>query len=254
MDLSPLLLLGIVLGARHALDADHLVAVSTILSRERSVGSAVSVGLLWGIGHSLTILLVGGVIIALQWTVSPRVEIMLEVPVAVMLIVLGARSIRATLPPPAHAHGQARSDEVHNHVHVHGDYIHAHGHGHDRDTHGHADDDTPLAKLDRWVSSIGIYHVVRPVIVGVIHGLAGSAAVALLILPLVGSMSAALLYLCLFGAGTIVGMTAVTASLSVPLATGARRWAEGQKLLIRGVGVVSITFGMVLAGQLLSSL
>ncbi len=254
MDLSPLLILGVVLGARHALDADHLVAVSTILSRERSVRNAVSVGVLWGIGHSVTILLVGGLIIALQWSVPPRIEILLEIPVALMLVILGVRSIRTTLPPREHDHQTTRSAHVHDHVHVHGDYIHTHGHGHDAETHGHAEEDTPLAKLDRSLSSIGIYHAARPVIVGIIHGLAGSAAVALLVLPLVGSVSAAILYLVLFGVGTIAGMTAVTASLSVPLATGARRWAGGQKLLIRGVGLVSIGFGIVLGGQLLTAL
>lgn len=254
MTLTPLIVLGFLLGARHALDADHLVAVSTILSRERTIKGAIAIGAFWGIGHSLTILLVGGLIVALQWTVPPRIEILLELPVAVMLVILGVRSMRATTPPPGHVHGQTEVADPHQHVHVHGDYVHAHDHGHGRDEHGHREEDTPLGWVDRRLAAFRAYGAARPVIVGVVHGLAGSAAVALLIVPLVDSMPAAVLYLGMFGAGTIAGMTAVTASLSVPLTTGVQRWAGGRTFMIRGVGLLSIGFGVFVAGNIFVSL
>ena len=254
MDLSPLIALGLLLGVRHALDADHIIAVSTILARERSVRRAVSIGMLWGLGHTLTILLIGGGIIALQIVVSPRAELLLELPVAAMLIFLGVRSIGASLPPRGHDHARAETPDAHRHVHTHGDYIHEHQHGHHAETHGHDAEKTPVARLDRWMGRAALYRSIRPLAVGTVHGLAGSAAIALLIVPIAGSSLTALLYLFLFGAGTIAGMTAVTAALSLPLSARGPVWTRWRTAATAGVGALSIGFGLYLGAQVIAAL
>ena len=106
---------------------------------------------------------------------------------------------------------------VHTHAHQHGDYVHTHMHGHDPETHPHPPDQTPLARLDRWFGSLGAYQLLRPLIVGIVHGLAGSAAVALLVLTTIRDPRWSILYLLVFGLGTIVGMMLITATIAWPL-------------------------------------
>ncbi len=176
--------LGFFLGMRHATDPDHVIAVTTIVSRERRVGRAAVIGTLWGIGHTLTILVVGGVIILFNLVIPPRLGLSLEFSVAFMLILLGALNLtgilqRITATAPGTVAGGV---DRHSHPHAHGDYVHEHQHGHGPFAHGHGEADTPQGWLDQTFGRLGLYQVLRPLIVGIVHGLAGSAAVVLLVL------------------------------------------------------------------------
>jgi high-affinity nickel-transport protein len=193
--LTPILL-GTLLGLRHATDADHVVAVTTIVARERSLTRAAWVGAVWGVGHTLTLLLLGGAIIAFRLVIPPRIGLGLEFGVALMLIGLGYSNLR-------------RRD----------------------------DDDVP--KLS------------RPLLVGVVHGLAGSAAVALLVLATIRAPWAAAAYLLMFGLGTIVGMMIVTALLAVPALYAGER-VQRMRIGVRvAAGALSIVFGLLLARELI---
>lgn len=238
--LLAVVLLGFFLGMRHATDADHVIAVTTIVARHRQRGGAALIGALWGVGHTLTILVVGGGIILLGWVIPPRLGLSLELAVGAMLIVLGLlnlSSLRAGLDLPG----------VHVHPHAHGDYVHTHGHQHDPESHPHTPEQTPLARLDRMLGSLGAYQVVRPVVVGIVHGLAGSAAVALLVLTAIGNPGWSILYLLVFGLGTIAGMMLVTAAIAWPFARVGAHHAGLHRGIRLASGLVSLGFGVVLA-------
>ena len=138
--------LGFFLGMRHATDADHVIAVTTIVTRERTLRGGIVIGILWGVGHTLTILVVGAAIVLFSVVIPPAVGLTMEMTVALMLVALGlwnlagiAQSVRAQLGHrPGHAH-----------PHQHGDYVHHHRHGHGPEEHGHREDQTPQAWLDR---------------------------------------------------------------------------------------------------------
>jgi high-affinity nickel-transport protein len=249
--LLAILLLGFFLGARHATDPDHVIAVSTIVARHRNRGSAAKIGALWGAGHTITILVVGAGIILLGWVIPAKLGLTLELAVGVMLIVLGLMNLSGSAPevtetstPGGHDH---QHSHVHAHAHPHGDYVHTHLHGHDPEAHPHAADQTPLARLDRSLGSLGIYQMVRPLIVGVVHGLAGSAAVALLVLTTIRDPLWSILYLLIFGVGTIAGMMLITAALAWPFAKVGARFAGLHRGLRVASGVVSLLFGLVMA-------
>jgi hypothetical protein len=167
-------LVGFFLGMRHATDADHVIAVTTIVSRHRSPRAAALVGVLWGIGHTLTILAVGAGILLLGWVIPPRLGLSLELSVAVMLMALGAMNLTGLLQRITE--GVTPGATAHAHPHAHGDYVHSHLHSHAPESHRHAPEETPLARLDRWWGTLGLYQAARPLVVGVVHGLAGSAA------------------------------------------------------------------------------
>jgi high-affinity nickel-transport protein len=256
---------------RHATDADHVIAVATIVSREASVRGAALIGATWGIGHTLTILAVGGTIIVMDLVIPPRVGLLMEFAVAVMLIVLGLVALtgmparlRGRIAPPEvraplryqpadgrmHVHGgTGLAAHAHAHVHAHGDYLHRHRHGHGPDGHGHAENATPQALLDRAFGGLALYQWLRPLVVGVVHGLAGSAAVALLVLTEIHDPLWGLAYLALFGIGTVAGMMVVTAVISLPFAFSARQLPNFNAALRVVCGVLSIAFGLYLIWQ-----
>src|SRR5262249_40076715 len=185
--LWPVLLLGFSLGMRHATDPDHVIAVTTIVSRQRSVGGAAWTGALWGVGHTLMILVVGGAIIVFGLVIPPHVGLGMEFSVAIMLVLLGILTLTGVTRriQEAQGGGTAPADDherYHAHPHSHGDYVHNHAHGHAPGAHGHAEGVTPQARLDHVFERFTAYQVVRPLVVGLVHGLAGSAAVALLVL------------------------------------------------------------------------
>ena len=213
MTLLSVLLLGFFLGMRHATDSDHVIAVTTIVSQQRKVRDAAFTGIFWGIGHSLTLLVVGGAIILFGIVIPERVGMSLEFCVALMLIILGLLNLRGFCNITAHSH-----------PHLHGDYVHAHPHGHAPGEHGHGENDLPPAKLDHWFGRWQVYRALRPVVIGIVHGLAGSAAVALLVLPIIRNPIWAMAYLFIFGFGTIAGMMLITAAISVPVTYSARRF------------------------------
>lgn len=190
------ILLGALLGLRHATDADHVVAVTTIVARQRSWLQAARIGAVWGIGHSVTLFLLGGAIIGFRLVIPPRIGLGLEFAVALMLIGLGYANLRQRDEPSAPS-------------------LH------------------------------------RPFWVGVVHGLAGSAAVALLVLSTIRAPLEAAAYLLMFGFGTIVGMMLVTLLLAAPTVyAGARvAWMQGSVRL--AAGALSIIFGLLLARELI---
>ncbi|MCC7000616.1 MAG: HupE/UreJ family protein [Gemmatimonadaceae bacterium] len=192
------ILLGALLGLRHATDADHVVAVTAIVARERSLKRAAWVGALWGIGHTLTLVLVGGAIVAFRLVIPPRVGLGLEFGVALMLILLGFNNLRR------HSHDAPQES-------------------------GRA----------------------RPLLVGLVHGLAGSAAVALLVLATIRGTLEALAYLFVFGLGTIAGMVAVTVILAAPALYAGHKVARFQTGIRVAAGALSIAFGLLLARELI---
>jgi high-affinity nickel-transport protein len=186
------LAIGFLLGMRHATDGDHVVAVTAIASSEKSISRALRIGAAWGIGHSATLFLVGGIIVLFGLTVPPRVGLAFEMLVALMLIGIGAMTVAG-----------------------------------------------------RQLAAPGSLR--RPVAVGFIHGLAGSAFVALLVLAAIPGWTSQLVYLALFGLGTVVGMAGITAAIAMPATMASRRFRGMQRGLVIASGVASIAFGLVLA-------
>jgi high-affinity nickel-transport protein len=190
-----LLVLGLLLGVRHAIDPDHVVAVTTIVSRQPTLGRASAIGALWGIGHTATILIVGGTILIFRLTIPPRLGLAMEFVVALMLIVLGLLNLSG-----------------------------------------------------RTLSAM--QSTMRPLVVGFVHGLAGSAFVAMLVLSAISSPALGVAYLLIFGAGTILGMIAITVAIAAPAAFAARRFGHVQRYLRLVSGAASVAFGLVLAHQI----
>ena len=203
-------LLGFALGVRHATDPDHVVAVTTIVSRERRVGRAGGIGILWGVGHTATILLVGGAILLFDVVISPRLGLAMELSVAMMLVVLGMLSL-------------ARMAEL----------------------------VAPLAPVATGTGWFDVGHQsLRPVAIGVVHGLAGSAAVALLVLATVRDPMWGVVYLAVFGIGTIAGMMLITLAISVPFALTSRRLLRFNRSLGFASALSSLVFGAFLIYQI----
>lgn len=207
MAMSPLALLtlGFFLGMRHATDADHVVAVTTIVYREPTARGAVRIGALWGLGHTVTILVVGGAIIVFGLVIPVRLGLSMELAVAAMLILLGTLNLTgATRRIDRVAHAAVGSDPQ---------------------------------------NALGGF---RPLAVGVVHGLAGSAAVALLVLATIRDVARALLYLGVFGAGTVLGMMLLTTAMTLPIAAASRKFGSIESVMAKATGAVSLVFGLVL--------
>jgi high-affinity nickel-transport protein len=252
MGLLSIVALGFFLGMRHATDPDHVIAVSTIVSRQPNLARSAWIGIFWGIGHTLTIFLIGTAIILFNVVIPPRIGLSMELSVSIMLIILGVMNVTsflrslpvASLPSQADSHAA-----VHVHPHSHGDYVHTHPHGHFPETHPHRPEQTPLARLDRVFGKLGMYQSVRPLVVGIVHGLAGSAAVALLVLTAIRNSYWAVAYLLVFGVGTIAGMMLITLSLASTLRLVGRRRQLSRHLALAS-GMLSLAFGLVVAYQI----
>jgi high-affinity nickel-transport protein len=242
-----LTLLGFFLGMRHATDPDHVIAVTTIVSHQRKTARAALIGAFWGLGHTLTILLVGSAIIMFNLVIPARLGLAMELSVGFMLIVLGiwnlASFMRSVLQPAKHP-------VIHSHPHSHCDFVHTHVHVHapgaDAQTLGNAQ----LARLDNSFGRAGLYQFVRPLLVGIVHGLAGSAAVALLILASIRESRWAIAYLLVFGIGTIAGMMLITMGIASTFRVIGDRYQIFSRRLAMLTGLVSISFGLVLAYQI----
>src|SRR2546422_10001478 len=158
-----LIALGFFLGMRHATHADHVTAVSTIVTRQRTVRGGVLIGGLWGLGHTLTIILVGGAIIVFSVVIPPALGLTMEMTVALMLVVLGLWNLTGILQTLRdHLGGGAG---LHAHAHRHGDYVHSHRHGHGAQDHRHREEATPQAWRDRHLGVLGLDQVCRPLVV-----------------------------------------------------------------------------------------
>lgn len=257
---SVLLILGIgfFLGMRHATDPDHVVAVSTIVSRERSVPRAGWIGILWGVGHTLTILVVGAAIILFGVVIPPRLGLTLEFSVALMLILLGVLNLTGAMHWLSHRFSPTHPEHsgTHSHLHSHGDYAHIHPHSHGSATataansEHHSNEVEPPNWLRAPFARLGVFHSLRPLLVGIVHGLAGSAAVALLVLGTIREARWAVFYLFVFGLGTIVGMMLMTLAFAVPFTFAGNRFAWLNKGLVTATGVVSLIFGLFVAYQI----
>lgn len=256
---TAILVLGFFLGMRHATDPDHVIAVTTIVARERTVKLAAWIGALWGLGHTITIFAVGSGIILLGWVIPPHVGLTMEFSVGLMLILLGVLNLTGMMQwitnslMPAHTHpiddfaDPHAHDHAHSHVHMHGDYIHTHTHSHDPELHTHAFEATPLARMDRLFGKLGAYQILRPLIIGLVHGLAGSAAVALLVLATIRDAGWGVLYLLIFGVGTIAGMMLITAAIAIPFSYTVNRFEAVNRLLRISSGIISLAFGLFIA-------
>jgi hypothetical protein len=212
-DLLALLGVGFFLGMRHATDPDHVMAVTAIVAREGTARAAVAVGALWGLGHTVTVIAVGSAIAFFGLVVPPRLGLSMEMSAAAMLVVLGAVNLSGAIGNIERQGALASGQHAH---------VHAPSSG----------------------SALGRF--ARPLVVGVVHGLAGSAAVALLVLAAVHNVKWALVYLTVFGIGTMLGMLLLTAVMARPLAKTAT-WSPGTRLsLVRLTGFASLALGLFL--------
>jgi high-affinity nickel permease len=212
--------IGFVLGMRHATDPDHVVAVSTIVARTQSVKRATLIGAVWGLGHSITIFLVGCAIILFGKVVSPRLGLAMEMGVAVMLVLLGLLNLSGLLRV------------LHRWL----------PHRHDSESHSHAlshSGSPNSSRMQRGTMS-------RALLIGIVHGLAGSAAVALLVMATIRDPRWAAAYLLVFGTGTIAGMVLITSAIAAPMVYAGARVASFGKILTTATGVLSLSFGLFL--------
>ena len=245
--LFAIIALGFFLGMRHATDPDHVVAVTTIVSRERSMLHATVIGALWGVGHTITILGVGSAIIIFKLTIPPRLGLGMELAVGLMLILLGTLNLTGVLRrvmewltvrrlgPGAHSHFLFGRWMIHTH-----------------DEDGEPvfmDSVSVLGWTPQWWRKLGVFHAMRPLVVGIVHGLAGSAAVALLVLTAISRTSWAIGYLLIFGLGTVAGMMLITAAIALPFAYSMRRFASLNRGLTAASGFLSVAFGLFLCYQ-----
>jgi len=201
MTLSSTIALGFFLGMRHATDADHVAAVAATVGRSRLVRPAAWIGAWWGVGHTITIVLVGAAIVLFDWIIEPRLGLTMEFVVGLMLVLVGAGNLRAV-----------RRREA-----------------------------TPRRERDSGA------HIVRPVVIGIVHGLAGSAAVALLVLTTIREPLWAIVYLLVFGAGTIAGMTMITMAIAMPFASFGERSVKSHAFIRLATGFASVALGLCLA-------
>ncbi|MGA8151456.1 MAG: high-affinity nickel-transport family protein [Terriglobales bacterium] len=246
-----ILAVGFFLGMRHATDPDHVIAVTTIVSNQRKSTRAALIGAFWGVGHTLTIFVVGAGIILFNLVIPTRVGLSMELCVAVMLIVLGLINVAGFLRSmPAGSTHNHEEGVVHSHSHSHGDYIHNHPHTHQPEGHPHAPGHTPLAWLDRVFGRVGVYQYLRPFVVGVVHGLAGSAAVALLVLTTIRNVHWAIAYLLIFGVGTIAGMMLITMSIASAFTMVGKGRQKFSHRLALASGLLSLGFGIFVAYQI----
>ena len=242
-----LTLLGFFLGMRHATDADHVIAVSTIVTRQPTIRSALVIGSLWGAGHTLTILAVGGAIVLFAIVIPPRLGLSMELAVALMLIVLGLWNLTGFLEQ---LRGIRPNEGGRTSVHSHGAFLHSHAQPDDITDHSHRNDQPPVvAWLDWRLGGFSAYQLLRPLIIGLVHGLAGSAAVALLVLGVIKNPWWAMAYLALFGAGTIAGMMLITGAIGAAISFVSKRSFRLEKLRIAS-GLLSVGFGLFLVYQI----
>ncbi len=249
-DTAPLgiALLGLILGMRHATDADHVIAVTTIVSGERRLGAAARIGIAWGLGHSTTIFIVGGAIILFKLTIPPRLGMAMEFAVAIVLIMLGISVLARSSPRIANWLGLHRKRDdlfAHSHLHEHDGTRHVHPHAH-----AHGDEHSHSNHLLPRTSRFGGGSHQRAFGVGLVHGLAGSAAIALLVLSAIPNPVWGLAYLAIFGLGTILGMALITTAIGLPISLSAARIGGWNDALLVGAGLLSLGFGLFLAWQI----
>lgn len=214
--------LGFFLGLKHATEADHLAAVTTIVSGRKSIWNSALVGGLWGLGHTISLFIAGIFVLLLNFQISERAERALEFCVGLMLTILGLNVLRKLIS----------GGLLHFHAHEHGGRKHVHPHVHE-----HAEDDQPHTHHGLSLSP-------RALIIGMVHGLAGSAALMLLVIPTIESRSVGLLYIVIFGVGSIGGMMLMSLLVSLPFRMTEFKFERVNRLMQVAAGVISISLGL----------
>lgn len=223
--MGSILTLGFLIGMQHALEADHVAAVASIAARARSARAIVRHGAVWGLGHTLTLAAVGAAVLLAGAAVPDTLAQALEFSVGVMLVVLGAGVLARLV-----------RDRVHFHVHGHRDgVVHMHAHSHAGEGRAH----DPRRHDHEHPRRLPL----RSLLVGMMHGLAGSAALLLLALASVESTLDGLLYILVFGLGSIAGMVALSALIAVPLAYSARALTWANRGLQAAIGCATVAVG-----------
>ncbi len=219
---------GLLVGLKHAMEADHVAAVSTIVSERKSLLSSSLIGGLWGLGHTVSLLVAGLAVLLLQFQISKRMEMALEFGVGLMLILLGVNALRKL----------AKGGKLHIHTHQHGEHLHVHPH-----IHSVAPESDPHTHHGMKLSA-------RPVIIGMIHGLAGSGALMLLILTSIESKLLGLFYIAVFGVGSIGGMVLMSALIGLPVHLTANRFARANWTVRLLAGMFSLGYGLFMAYEI----
>lgn len=220
---AALLLIGFVFGLRHAIEADHLAAVSAIVSEHKNVLTASIIGGFWGLGHTISLFVVGALVIFAKLQISESTEGYLEGIVGIMLVLLGLNAIRKIFA----------AEKIHTHTHSHGGHEHTHIHLHK--------DESSESSHHRFAP--------RSVAVGMVHGLAGSAGLMLLVLPSIDSPLVALIYIAIFGVGSIAGMMIMSVLMGLPLYFTAGRFVAVNKGIRFLAGAFSLVWGALLINE-----
>lgn len=220
--------IGLVFGLKHATEVDHVVAVSTIVSRHQNVFHSALVGALWGAGHTVSLLVIATVVLSLRIAIPETVSSWFELGVAVMIVFLGISALRSALRQNA---------EIHVHQHSHDGLSHTHVHFHERETKHAA---ASHSQHSHAVTRVGW----KPVLIGMVHGLAGSGALTLLVLTQIGSSFTGFLYVATFGLGSIVGMLLMSGLIGLPFALTSRKLTHVHVGIQALAAVLSIGFGI----------
>ena len=219
------LILGVVLGLKHSLDPDHVVAVSTIVGEYRNPFRSFWVGFSWGLGHTTTLLIIGVVIIALRLTIPDSLALFLELAVGVMLIGLGVQVIYNFRKKNVHRHVDGHETDEHHHFHAHGEVV----------------DNSQEHHQNRGIGKP--FFRKKSYFIGTVHGVAGSAALTMLVLASIESPVAAIAYILLFGLGSVLSMGIMTIFISLPFVFSANRLPNLNRIIQFSVGTISILFG-----------
>jgi len=222
-----ILLMGFLLGMRHAMESDHVAAVASLVTKSPSMRESLRLGSMWGLGHTVTLFVFGSAVMLLDHMIPERMAMMLEFTVGIMLVMLGIDVVRRFMRERVHFHAHRHADgTLHFHAHAHAEDTH-----HDKLSHEHTHSEGfPL----------------RALLVGIMHGMAGSAALIVLTLQTVQSFGMGLIYITLFGLGSIGGMAALSVAIMLPLRHSSSRYARLHQYLQFGIGTATIILGISL--------
>lgn len=214
-----ILTIGFILGLEHATDADHVVAVSTIVSKSKELKKASSLGIFWGFGHTLTLLIVGIIVLSFKLTIPENMALSMEFLVGVVLVVLGFSVLREFIAKKIHLHKHKHNEKVHLHLHSHGE----------KENHEHKHE---------------FKHEYKSLIVGLFHGLAGSSVLMILVLTTINSFFEGIAYILIFGFGSILGMLLISTMIGIPFTYTANKFEKFNEKIRIVAGCISVILGI----------